>query len=119
VRYGDIGTSDQFKEWPPCLKHLLESGIPEGGRNTTMFAVGTACKLVDPDNWKTLHEKINTQYCQPPLPASEIVTIQQQLEKKEYFLDSLEEAYLSLITDMPQAKTLDELFDYWTKNVMD
>jgi len=79
------GTSDQFKEWPPCLKHLLESGIPEGGRNTTMFAVGTACKLVDPDNWKTLHEKINTQYCQPPLPASEIVTIQQQLEKKEYF----------------------------------
>ena len=79
------GKSDQFKGWPPCLKHLLESGIPEGGRNTTMFAVGTACKMVDPDNWKTLHETINSQYCKPPLAASEIVTIQQQLEKKEYF----------------------------------
>lgn len=79
------GTSDMFKEWPPCLSQLLSMGIPEGGRNTTMFAVGIACRLVEPENWKALHEQINTTYCDPPLPASEIVTIQQQLEKKEYY----------------------------------
>jgi hypothetical protein len=79
------GTSDQFKGWPPCLKTMFEQGIPEGGRNTTMFAAAVACKRVDPDNWKSLHEQINMSYCNPPLPASEIVQIQQQLEKKEYF----------------------------------
>ena len=79
------GTSYQFTGLPPCLKTMLAQGIPEGGRNTTMFAVAVACKRVDPDNWKSLHEQINMNYCQPPLGASEIVQIQQQLERKEYF----------------------------------
>lgn len=85
------GSSEQFKEWPPCLKYLLTMGIPEGGRNTTMFNVGVACKMVDPDNWKALHEEINTTYCIPPLPASEIVTIQSQLEKKDTYYYTCEQ----------------------------
>ena len=79
------GQSDMFKGWPPCLKIMMEQGIPEGTRNTTMFNVAILCKMMDPDNWKSLHEQINIQYCQPPLPASDIVTIQSQMDKKEYF----------------------------------
>ena len=79
------GQSNMFKDWPPCLRVMMEQGIPEGTRNTTMFNVAILCKMMDPDNWKSNHEKINTQYCQPPLPASDIVTIQNQMDKKEYF----------------------------------
>lgn len=49
-----------------------------------MFAAAVACKKEQPDNWRQRLEEINMKYCTPPLPATEIVTIQQQHEKKEY-----------------------------------
>jgi hypothetical protein len=69
---------------PPCLQQIAEYGIPEGGRNNTLLNIGVYYRMVDPENWKQLLEKANQQYCSPPLPATEIVTIQRQLEKKEY-----------------------------------
>ena len=69
---------------PPCLQQIAESGIPEGCRNSTLLNIGVYYRKVDPSNWKQLLEKANQQYCSPPVPASEIVTIQSQLEKKEY-----------------------------------
>tara|TARA_R100000482_G_scaffold69041_1_gene25940 strand:- start:429 stop:1457 length:1029 start_codon:yes stop_codon:yes gene_type:complete len=81
-----IGTnSDILPSGPPCLRQLTEFGIPEGGRNNTMLNIGLYYKMSSPENWKDLLEKHNNDYCNPPLPAKEIVTIQNQLEKKEYF----------------------------------
>ena len=81
-----IGTnSDILPSGPPCLRQLTEFGIPEGGRNNTMLNIGLYYKMSSPENWKDLLEKHNNDYCSPPLPAKEIVTIQNQLEKKEYF----------------------------------
>ena len=76
---------DEFKEWPPCLNCMFGQGVPEGTRNTVMFATAVACKKEKPDDWKRRLEEINNRISSPPLPASEIVTIQDQHEKKEYF----------------------------------
>jgi len=70
---------------PPCLQQLTEFGIPEGGRNMTLLNVGVYYKQSSPKNWKELLEKHNQDYCNPPLPAREVVLVQEQLDKKEYF----------------------------------
>ena len=75
---------DEFKEWPPCLNCMFGQGVPEGTRNTVMFATAVACKKEKPDDWKRRLEEINNRISSPPLPASEIVSIQSQHDKKEY-----------------------------------
>jgi len=69
---------------PPCLQQLTEFGIPEGGRNQTLMNIGIYYKLSSPSDWKEKLEEHNQKYCNPSLPAKEIVTIQEQLEKKDY-----------------------------------
>ena len=63
---------------------MFSQGIPEGTRNTVMFAAAVGAKKEQPEKWRERLEEINVKYCTPPLPASEIVTIQSQHEKKEY-----------------------------------
>ena len=70
---------------PPCLQQITELGVPEGGRNNTLLNVGVYYRLADPENWKHLLEKHNQEYCSPSLPAKEVVAIQDQLEKKDYY----------------------------------
>ena len=73
-----------LSDGPPCCQQLTEFGIPEGGRNTTLLNVGIYYRKCAPNDWKELLEKHNREHCTPPLPAKEIVVIQEQLEKKEY-----------------------------------
>ena len=75
---------DEFADWSPCLSCMFAQGIPEGTRNTVMFAAAVGCKKEQPEKWKERLEEINNKYASPPLPASEIVVIQSQHEKKEY-----------------------------------
>lgn len=75
---------DEFKDWAPCLSTIFSQGVPEGTRNTVMFATCVGCKKEQVETWKQRLEEINTKYCKPSLPASEIVTIQNQHDKKEY-----------------------------------
>ena len=70
---------------PPCLQQLTATGIPEGGRNNTLLNIGVYYRMFSPSDWKTLLEEHNQNYCNPPLAAKEIVTIQNQLDKKDYF----------------------------------
>lgn len=80
-----LGSTTEFMpECPPCLVTITTNGIGEGGRNETMFNIGVMYQKMDPDGWQQLLERHNNQYCNPPLPASEIVQIQQQLSRKEY-----------------------------------
>lgn len=80
-----LGASTEFMpECPPCLVTLTSMGIGEGARNETMFNVGVMYQKMDPDNWRNLLEQHNVQYVNPPLPAAEIVQLQQTLDKKEY-----------------------------------
>ena len=77
--------SAALPDGPPCLQKLTEFGIPEGGRNVTLLNVGVYYKQAAPNDWKELLEKHNQDYCNPPLPAREVVLVQEQLEKKEYY----------------------------------
>ena len=52
-------------------------------------------RLFSPSDWKTLLEEHNQNYCNPPLAAKEIVTIQNQLDKKDYFYTCKQEPLLS------------------------
>ena len=79
------GDNEVLQDGPPCLQKLTEFGIPEGGRNVTLLNVGVYYKQFAPQGWRELLEKHNQEYCNPPIPAREVVVIQQQLDKKEYF----------------------------------
>jgi len=82
----DFGTQrEQFNDAPPCLQMFLLMGIPEGTRNNVMFNCGIYVKRKFPDSWKEKLEEMNQKHCLPPLLASDIVTLQGQLDKKEYF----------------------------------
>ena len=74
----------EFADWPPCLQSLFSDGVPEGTRNTVMFGACVGCKKEQPENWRSRLEELNINHVSPPLPASEIVTVQQQHEQKEY-----------------------------------
>jgi len=76
--------SSVLPDGPPCCQQLTEFGIPEGGRNTTLLNIGIYYRKCSPNDWKERLEKHNRDYCNPPLPAREIVAIQEQLEKKDY-----------------------------------
>jgi len=86
LRELQVGVSAKIlPQGPPCLQQLTEYGVPEGGRNTVILNVGLFYKMSSPESWKDLLEKHNQKYCDPPLPAKEMVSIQNQLEKKEYY----------------------------------
>lgn len=86
---------DEFNEWPPCMQSLFSDGVPEGTRNTVMFGTCVACKKEQPENWKARLEEINTKHVDPPLPAAEVVTVQQQHDKKEYGFPCQQEPFKS------------------------
>jgi len=78
------GSVDLYPDYIPCVRQMLAMGISEGGRNKFAFQLGIFLKKYDEVNWKTLLEEHNAKDFHPPLPASEIVTIQNQVEKKEW-----------------------------------
>lgn len=74
----------EFKEAPPCLQGLMEAGFPEGSRNIVMFNIGIYLKKAYADSWETEFEKYNQRYGDPPLTASEVLTIQKSVRRKDY-----------------------------------
>lgn len=82
----DFGTAREFMyDGPPCLQIIMSDGTVEGHRNTVMLNYGVYLKAKYPEDWMSRFEEGNVRYCKPALPASEIVTLQQQLSKKDYF----------------------------------
>ena len=73
-----------FKEAPPCLKALMAEGFPTGTRNIIMYNVGVYLKKVHGDLWQPEFDKFNQMHCEEPLSASEVMTLQKSLDKKEY-----------------------------------
>lgn len=94
-----IGSDEKaLPDGPPCLQQMTEFGIPEGGRNTVLFNCAVYYHQAKPegDDWKQDLENHNQSHCTPPLPAREIVTIQEQLSKgKDYYYTCKQEPLLS------------------------
>ena len=73
-----------IKDGPPCLQALCSQGIPEGGRNNTLFNIGIYVKKVYPGKWEDQLVEHNLKYVSPPLPNNEVQLLIKQVNKKDY-----------------------------------
>ena len=78
------GAVELYPNYVPCLRSLMSMGIFEGGRNRAAFHLGVFLQKAFPQDWKSKLEEHNAKDFTPPLTASEVVAIQNTLEKKEY-----------------------------------
>lgn len=74
----------EFKEAPPCLQGIMAEGIPEGTRNIVMYNMAVYLKKAYADLWESEFEKYNQRYCDPPLSAAEVLSLQKSVNKKDY-----------------------------------
>ena len=77
---------DHFQGMPPCLVTLLSDGVPDGQRNNCMYNVGVYLKkrYPDKDEWQSHMFTYNKEFMTPPLDATEINTLIESLDGKEY-----------------------------------
>ena len=68
---------------PPCLQHLIEQGIPEGGRNKTLFNLAVYCRKAG-DDWQDKVQELNQRHLKPALPHAEVLTIIKSVSRKQY-----------------------------------
>jgi len=73
-----------IKDGPPCLQALCAQGVPEGGRNNTLFNIGIYLKQAAPTKWEDQLVEYNFKYVAPPLPNNEVQIVVKQLNKKDY-----------------------------------
>lgn len=75
-----------FDDGPPCLQLIVKNGkVPEGARNSTLFAIGVYCRKKWEDEWADKVEEMNSEFVDPPLKSREVQTIVRSLGRKEYF----------------------------------
>lgn len=79
-----LNSVEELKDGPPCLEHLLSHGLPAGTRNDGLFNIGVFLRKAFPDKWEVELENYNLKYLSPPLSASEVISIQRSVEKKDY-----------------------------------
>lgn len=73
-----------IKDGPPCLQALCAQGVPEGGRNNTLFNIGIFLKRSAPASWEDKLVEHNIKYVGPPLPNNEVQLVIKQVGKKDY-----------------------------------
>ena len=83
INYGE--SREVFADGPPCLQNYVSVGKVDNNRNIFLAQCAPYCKAKYSDNWKNSLEEINQRHCAPPLPASELVSLQNQYQKKDYF----------------------------------
>jgi len=71
-----------FSDGPPCLAHLADQGVPDGGRNSTLFMMALYYTRVDEEHWKDRLEDANRLFFNPPLTSEEVMNTIKSVEKK-------------------------------------
>jgi hypothetical protein len=75
-----------FDDGPPCLQALaMSGGIPNGARNTGLFAMGVYARLKYGDDWETKLDDMHHAHVPQPLPTREVLMIVKSLGRKKYF----------------------------------
>lgn len=69
---------------PPCLEHLMNEKIPEGGRDNTLYQYAVYAKKKWPDEWQNKLDEFNHNFMDPILPSKQVLKTISQHEKKEY-----------------------------------
>lgn len=81
IQFADKGV---FAHGPPCLQKLHALGYEEGSRNNGLYNVAVFFKLADQDNWREHLREYNASHFSPPLKPSEVDTIIQSVDRKDY-----------------------------------
>ena len=74
----------ELNDGPPCLATLMAQGIPQGGRDNTLYQYAVYAKKKWPDEWQTKIDQFNHKYMDPPLDSRQVQKTINQHEKKEY-----------------------------------
>lgn len=82
----NVAMKGNFDDGPPCLQLITKNGkIPEGTRNSTLFALGVYSRKKYEDDWTDKVEELNQDFISPPLKSREVQTIVRSLSRKDYF----------------------------------
>jgi hypothetical protein len=73
-----------LEDGPPCLATLMSQGIPEGGRDNTLYQYAVYAKKKWPDDWKKKLDEFNFKYMERPLGSDQVQKTIRQHEKKDY-----------------------------------
>ena len=70
---------DILKHTPPCIVTFINNGMPEGGRNNSLFHVAVYFQKMDEffgtEDWKDKLAEFNTDYCDPMVSFSELTQV--------------------------------------------
>ena len=69
---------------PPCLEHLMNEKIPEGGRDNTLYQYAVYAKKKWPEEWQEKIDEFNHKFMDPRLPSKQVLKTVNQHEKKDY-----------------------------------
>lgn len=92
---GSADGDTSLEDGPPCLQHLCGEGFPAGTRNKGLFALGVFCKKKFGEDWKSVLESYNQKFMTPPLTYEEVISIEKNLDKKEYYYTCKDEPLVS------------------------
>ncbi len=74
----------ELEDGPPCLSTLMSQGIPEGGRDNTLYQYAVYAKKKWPDEWQTKIDQFNHESMDPPLDFRQVQKTILQHDKKDY-----------------------------------
>lgn len=85
LKFNEAKTKNRFfKDAPPCLEKLAQTGFPEGTRNNGMFNIAVLARKIKPDDFRPLVFQLNTEVMDPPLPESEVASVIQSMQNSDY-----------------------------------
>ena len=74
----------ELEDGPPCLATLMSQGIPEGGRDNTLYQYAVYAKKKWPNEWQAKVDEFNHRYMEKPLGSAQVQKTVTQHEKKDY-----------------------------------
>ena len=75
---------NDLDDGPPCIATLMSQGIPEGGRDNTLYQYAVYAKKKWPEQWQDKVDEFNHKYMERPLSSSQVQKTINQHEKKDY-----------------------------------
>jgi len=69
---------------PPCLATLMSQGVPQGGRDNTLYQYAVYAKKKWPEEWQDKMDSFNYKYMDPPVSSQQVQKTIRQHEKKDY-----------------------------------
>jgi len=74
----------ELEDGPPCLATLMSQGIPEGGRDNTLYQYAVYAKKKWPNEWQAKVDEFNHKYMEKPLGSAQVQKTVTQHERKDY-----------------------------------